>query len=726
MISTDFDRNVVFWNAAAERLFGWSAAEIVGKRLPFVPADREDESQGFARRLRAGEHIEDIETVRLHRNGTPIDVSISLAPVRGDDGILCGTIGIIEDISQRRRDADALTANEQRWRGLMQSVPALIATTDAQGAVDFHNERWGAFTGLTAAELLEQWGTLAHPDDLPSLTANWQSALASGQMMTNEYRIRGHDGGWRWHRSTTTPVAGGDGAIQLWIDAALDIDDQRNAADELRASEQRWRTIADTMPALIAIGGVDGNLGFFNQRFADYTGVAQEDLAGDGWLGVVHPDEVQPGIDRWEQTRTNGVHVQFEQRLRRADGAYRTHLCSSQPVRGSNGEVAFWIGVNVDIEDRKREERKRDATDARFRLASIAARLGTWEWDGGDTQEWSESLEEIYGFAPGAFPGTTAAFIERVHPEDREYVQAAITAAAQDGSEIDLEHRIVRPGGEVRWLNCRGREFLRGPAQPVQIMGIAIDITERKLAELKLEEAAEELKRANAAKDEFLGLVSHELRTPITTIFGNAEILEKRGEYIDEESRRIALGDIRNEADRLHRIVDNLLVLARLEQGQLLDREPILIARIVDRVVGEHRRQHPGSVIDVSRDGTITPVLAAPGYVEQVLRNLLSNAQKYGGSGSTIEVVVTREGDRMVTRVLDRGSGISRADAERIFMPFFRAESTAFQAQGVGIGLAVCKRLIEAQSGEMSYRPREGGGSEFTFALPLANDPIDD
>ena len=119
------------------------------------------------------------------------------------------------------------------------------------------------------------------------------------------------------------------------------------------------------------------------------------------------------------------------------------------------------------------------------------------------------------------------------------------------------------------------------------------------------------------------------------------------------------------------------------------------------------------------------PVMAAPGYVEQILRNLMSNAQKYGG-GSTIEVTVTREGDSVVTRVLDRGTGVSQEDAERIFTPFFRAASTALQAQGIGIGLAVCKRLIEAQSGEMSYRPRDGGGSEFAFSLPLATDPIED
>ncbi len=979
MISTDFERNVVFWNAAAERLFGWNAEEVIGKRLPFVPADREEESRDFARRVQQGERLQDIDTVRLHRNGTPIEVSISLAPVLGPDGLPSGTVGILEevgarwqiaaalatsetrlrslansmaaivctasradgvldyfndrfyeytgmtpetrpplpfsvaihpddypraaaewrqavrdgvpiesecrlrradwqyrwqlvratpaqgashgavawvltiidihelrqtqeavsasearwriltdampaiicgaapdgtadhfnerwfeytglspaemhdslvpgvfhpdereavvaawhralttgepydleyrlkradgvyrwhlsqvvpvrgadgvvtrwistavDIDDRKRAEEAVATSEQRWRGLMQSVPALIATTDAEGAVDFHNERWTEFTGLASAALRERWSTIVHADDLPALTANWQTAIVSRRAMTNEYRILRRDGTWLWHRSTTTPVTAADGSVQLWIDVCIDIDDQKQAADELRASEQRWRTIADTMPALVAIGGTDGGLGFFNQRFTEYTGVSHEDLAGDGWLGVVHPDDVQPGIDRWEQTRALGVPVQFEQRFRRVDGEYRTHLCIGQPVRGSDGEIAFWIGVNVDIEDRKREELKRDASDERFRLASVAARLGTWEWDGADAQEWSESLEEIYGFAPGGYPGTTAAFLDRVHPDDRERVQSVIAEAAAQGTELDLEHRIVRPDGSVRWLNCRGRQFRDASGWRVYMMGIAIDITERKHADIKLQEAAEELRRANAAKDEFLGLVSHELRTPITTIFGNAEILQKHGDRVDEASRQVALADIRNEADRLHRIIDNLLVLARLERGQQLDREPVLIDRIVERVVAEQRRQHPDRAILVAPETKLAPVLASPGYVEQVMRNLLSNAQKYGGSDSTIEVAVTREGDRIVTRVLDRGAGISQDDAERIFTPFFRAASTAFHAQGVGIGLAVCKRLIEAQSGEMSYRPRDGGGSEFAFSLPIAADTIDD
>jgi PAS domain S-box-containing protein len=236
-------------------------------------------------------------------------------------------------------------------------------------------------------------------------------------------------------------------------------------------------------------------------------------------------------------------------------------------------------------------------------------------------------------------------------------------------------------------------------------------------------QTASELRSANAAKDEFLGLVSHELKTPITTILGNAEVLERRFAEIEEESRANALADIRGEAERLHRIIDNLLVLARLEQGKTLEREPMLVRRVVDHVVTAHRRAFPTREIVARFDLAPTPVLGSPQYLEQTLRNLISNAEKYSPRDRPIVVEASRDGDDFVVLVLDEGPGIRDEEAESLFTPFYRATATASMAHGVGIGLAVCKRLIEAQGGRVWARRRsEAGGSEFGFALPIVED----
>jgi K+-sensing histidine kinase KdpD len=250
---------------------------------------------------------------------------------------------------------------------------------------------------------------------------------------------------------------------------------------------------------------------------------------------------------------------------------------------------------------------------------------------------------------------------------------------------------------------------------------LSIALENRQLYD-NLRETAKELTRANQAKDEFLGLVSHELKTPITTILGNAEVLSRRFAELDEPSRAGALSDIRSEAERLHRIIDNLLVLARLEQGMSIEREPVLLRRIVEAVVTAHSRAFPSREVDVRWNVAPTPVLASPQYLEQTLRNLIGNAEKYSPPDRPIEIEGHREGDCIVISVLDQGPGIGEDEIDAVFTPFYRSNSTSQLAPGVGIGLAVCKRLIEAQDGSVWAARRQEGGSIFSFSLPVVTD----
>jgi K+-sensing histidine kinase KdpD len=231
-----------------------------------------------------------------------------------------------------------------------------------------------------------------------------------------------------------------------------------------------------------------------------------------------------------------------------------------------------------------------------------------------------------------------------------------------------------------------------------------------------------DLRVANRAKDEFLGLVSHELRTPITTIYGNAQVIRTRAQHLDAESLRLAVADIEQEAERLERIVENMLVLARIETGREVVTEPLLVQRMVTRLVEMHRVRHPHRIIEVDVAHDLDPVAAERTYFEQILRNLLSNAEKYSPRSAPIEVRATRNSYHVTVFVLDRGSGIASEEAEHIFSAFYRSRRTMNDASGTGIGLAVCKRLVEAQAGTIWARPRSGGGSEFGFALPLVKE----
>lgn len=233
-----------------------------------------------------------------------------------------------------------------------------------------------------------------------------------------------------------------------------------------------------------------------------------------------------------------------------------------------------------------------------------------------------------------------------------------------------------------------------------------------------LEQTALDLRAANEVKDEFLGLVSHELKTPLTTIVLDAGLLRSRGDQLDLEMRTMMAAEIADEGQRLARIIDNLLVLAR---GGEVTTEPVLLGRLVKRVITRHQSLHPdrGIAVEIEPDVVVT---AQPLHIEQVVLNLLSNAEKYSPPRTTIRVSVRRGDGEAEVSVADHGAGISDAEVDHIFGAFYRSPSTAGEQPGIGVGLAVCKRLVEAQSGRIWVSRREDGGAQFSFTLPLDGD----
>jgi signal transduction histidine kinase len=224
-------------------------------------------------------------------------------------------------------------------------------------------------------------------------------------------------------------------------------------------------------------------------------------------------------------------------------------------------------------------------------------------------------------------------------------------------------------------------------------------------------------RQGQALREAFLGLLSHELRTPVTTIYGGASVLARASATLADETRAEILADVANESDRLSRLVEDLLVLARFDEGLQLGDEPALLQHLVPAVVGQERGRWPlvDFAVEVAPD--LPAVRGDETSINQVLRNLISNAAKYGDA-SAVTVVVDVVSDGVAVRVRDAGPGINPQEAEDIFYPFYRSASTAKMAGGAGIGLYVSRRLVEAMQGRIWALPRPEGGSEFSFVLP--------
>lgn len=232
-----------------------------------------------------------------------------------------------------------------------------------------------------------------------------------------------------------------------------------------------------------------------------------------------------------------------------------------------------------------------------------------------------------------------------------------------------------------------------------------------------------EERRANALRDAFIGVISHELRTPITTIYGLSKMLRHRRDTLLPDVQGQAIEDIEAEADRLFRLVEDLLVLSRAERGRVeIAVEPILLGHLLRRAVEAESVRWPTRRFEVDVPPGVPPILGEETYVEQVVRNLLTNAAKYSDEGSVISVDVRVAGGEVVVRVRDEGIGIADEDVTHIFELFYRSASVARKAAGAGIGLFVSRQLVEAMGGRMWAKTRPEGGAEVAFALPALDE----
>lgn len=284
-----------------------------------------------------------------------------------------------------------------------------------------------------------------------------------------------------------------------------------------------------------------------------------------------------------------------------------------------------------------------------------------------------------------------------------EYVARAVAGQAVQGAEMVMR----RPDGSEVPLRVTMAPIRTPEGDPDGCVVVLQDVTP--------------LREVERLKDQFINMVSHELRTPTTTIRGGALTLLRRSDRLDEETRRQLLQDVADESERLHHLVEDLLTLTRAEAGIHIAPEPLRLHRVVNKVVLDLGSRLAGCqlTVDVPRD--LPLVEADPLALEQVLHNLLENAARHSRVGARVEVTAEATAHEVVVSVLDGGPGLDPEDLERVFEPFYRSQA-AIRAgvPGAGLGLAVCRRVVELQGGRIWAEQRPGGGAAFRFTLPRA------
>jgi len=611
----------------------------------------------------------------------------------------------------------------------------------------------------------------------------------------------------------------------------------------LRESEQRFRIVADAAPVLIWMSGVDKLCTFFNKRWFEFTGRSPEQEMGNGWADGVHPED----LDRYFDTYTEAFDARkpfvMQYRLRRNDGEYRWISDEGVPRFDAQGRFVGYIGSCVDVTDLLRQQKALHQFEERVALAAEAAQLGVWELDTTSNRIWvSDKVRQLFQFPPDD-EITYSEFEKRVHPDDRAARDRVMRRTIQAHSSYETEYRIVLPDGTIRWIGGRARCVSDTKGKPTRLLGVSMDITERKQAEelfqlateaspsgtvlvdhqgrillvnahieglfgyardeligkavdilvperfarahasdranffaarqaramgagrelfgrrkdgsefpveiglnpiqtphglvvlanvvdISARLAAEEETRRNREQVELLGRVSllgemtaslaHELNQPLAAIVNNAAAAMQYLEQgrLNPEQLQDILTDVVGDGRRAYDIMRN--VRSAIKKGSairgLINLNDVVKA-VAHMVHGDAAAQ--SCKIELSLTHDLPVVEGDPTQIQQVLINLVRNAfdaMRAAPPGRpVVDIATDYNGDGAISvAVRDYGSGISEITRERLFEQFFTTKD-----DGLGMGLAIVRSIIEAHGGTVAAENAEGGGARFHFRLPI-------
>jgi PAS domain S-box-containing protein len=604
--------------------------------------------------------------------------------------ILRGKVAVFIELAEKneqlRRQAELLAIQEmaelrresaERYQQLADAMPQIVWTADPAGMTTYLNRRFTEYTGMKGESGAETaWARYVHPDDMPETIRKRQETLASGEVFETEYRFRAADGSYRWHLGRAVPIRGADDAIEFWIGTATDIDDRKrieerqrfllDAGDELSRSLDYRSTLAAVERLAVP-------------RIADAC-TFELDAAGepDFEPGVIRV----PMIARGRKLGTLTLTAQGDRRFDEGD----LRLAHELGLRAATA-----------IDNARLYEQVEQRARAARALETIADGVVLLDREG-VVLLWNRAAETITGIESAAAVGQKA---EAVIPG---YAESA-TRVPLDGSRPETVP--VEIGGRELWLSFSGVQFEEGTVYAFR------DLTE--------ERALEQL------RSDLVATVSHELRTPLAAIYGAAVTVRRPDVDVGEETYDRLLEIIETESSRLAEIVNDLLVASHLDSGQLQLKIETVDATAVTESVVEAARTHlpEGITLEFESPRHLPPVVADEQQLRQVLVNLVENAVKYSPDGGPVSVDLVREPRHVIWKVSDKGLGIPPAERRRVFEKFYRLDPNMTRGiGGTGLGLYICRELVQRLDGRIWVEPNNGKGSTFCVQIPIATQTV--
>ncbi|HEY1189976.1 MAG TPA: PAS domain S-box protein [Gemmata sp.] len=685
-------------------------------------------------------------------------------PLRHTDGAVDQWIGSMADIHDQKTAVERVRESEAFRRSVFENSPDCLKVFDLDGRVLEMNQ---AGCALMELDTFDELSGAAWADTWPAANRETVREVVAAARAGRVGRFQGFcptaKGTPKYWDVSVAPLPGADGKPERLLGVSRDITDQRRAEERIRESEELFRQLAESLPQLAWMMDADGYIFWYNQRWYEYTGTTLEEMKGWGWQAVHDPDELPRVLDKFKRHIASGESWEDTFPLRGRDGRFRWFLSRARPIRDQLGTIIRWFGTNTDISAQRELEETLRASELRFRTLTETVPQIVWTADPrGAVTFFNRRWEQYTGTAlgDGREPGWGG---ELLHPEDAERVRSGWQlAVAQRAGGYSAEFRLRRAAdGDFRWFLSSALPLRDQAGNVEEWVGTLTDIDDQKrqavvlermvrdrtdaleqantalVDEIKVRQAAEdqvravlvELERSNGELEKFAYVASHDLQEPLRKIqaFGDRlstkcrdGLNDKGKEYIDR---------MQTAAARMRRLIDDLLQFSRVTTQQRPFRR-LDLQKLVGEVVSDldiRIGQADGTVVV----GVLPAIDADPTQMRQLFQNLIANAVKFQRPGvpPVVELAgalvdpeqpnaaAAEPGPMCRITVRDNGIGFDDKYRDRIFEVFQRLHGRD-EYEGTGVGLAICRKIVERHGGSIEAHGRPGEGATFVVTLP--------
>ena len=641
--------------------------------------------------------------------------------------------GLEAEVALRRNAEEHAADVEQKLSLTLAAIDAGMITTDPAGNVVRLNAVAERITGWTQSEafgepylnVLDRVGRV-----VPAGVYNVVDVMIE-QRITVDSK----------HRFDVLSRQGAKTSIE--VNAALTRDDDGkirglmvilkdlSAINRAEVDMRRLAAIVESSSDAIIGKALDGTITAWNDAAQQLFGYSEQEALGRSVTMLIPEERRQEELDILANIVDGKVMPAFDT-VRLAKDGHRLDLSVTiSPIRDGEGRIVGGSKIARDISAQKRVMAALQESEARLRFALEVAEIGDWDLDlRTGAAHRSIRHDRIFGFSELQPEWNVETFLRRVHPDDREAVAQNYRKSVIQGDDLLTQCRIVWPDESIHWIDIRGSTRYE-PGESHRMLGVVSDVTQqrrteeiRRLSE-KLESENRQIQESNRLKSQFLANMSHELRSPLNAIIGFSDLLHADGHPIAKEKQHQFIGHIRTSGRHLLQLINDVLDLSKVESGKFeFFPEPVDVAAVIEEVnnVLFTQIQRKRLKVEVHASRMASRVMTDPSRLKQALFNYLSNAIKFTAEGGLIVVRAMPEGDASFrVEVEDSGIGIAAADLPRLFVEFQQLDSSYTKRhQGTGLGLALTRRLIQAQGGSVGVRSVLGKGSVFHLTLPIS------